>query len=244
MARQVFGHKLEEIQADILEVGSLVEKALHEAIDAMKRRDHYLSQFVIRDDKKINQRRLEIEERTLLLIATQQPVVAQDLRFAASAIVIAGELERMGDHAKGIARISDLIGDEPLTAQTLTDMSAMGKIAGVMLHDALDAFIKNDPNAARHVAAQDAQLDQLFDHVTSYLLNYMLTERSQVNTATYLTWAVHNLERIGDRVTNICERVVFIATGELPALGGNRAEQNSKTQAENIAASAALELEA
>ena len=245
MAREVFGYKLREIQADILDLGSMVEKALHEAVDALKRRDHSLSQFVIADDKKINARRLEIEERTLTLIATQQPVVAHDLRFAASAIVIAGELERMGDHAKGIARISDLIGEEEISVTAMADIISMSKIAGIMLHDALDAFVKTDPLLARSVASQDEKLDQLFDRSTQYLLKYMIEQPSRVNIATYLTWALHNLERIGDRVTNICERVVFIATGELPALGGKHAEKNfAQNPNEKVSASATLELEA
>jgi phosphate transport system protein len=219
MAREVFAYKLQEIQADILDVGSMVEKALHQAIDALKRRDHNLSKFVIKDDHKINERRLEVEEHTLTLIATQQPVVAHDLRFAASAIVIVGELERMGDHAKGIARISDLIEDVPIAPPLLTDILAMAKVGGVMLHDALSAFVKQDPAMARQVATQDARLDQIYDNVNQALLQQMLNDRTQLNTCTHLQWVTHNLERIGDRVTNICERVVFIATGELPALG-------------------------
>lgn len=244
MTRVVFGYKLKELQAEILDIGSMVERAVYQAADALKRRDNFLANLVIRDDQKINARRLELEEHTISLIATQQPVVAHDLRLAASAIVIAGELERMGDHAKGIARISNLIGNKQIDEQCLSDISTMSKLAGLMLHDALDAFVKIDIDLAKQVAERDDRLDRLFDSLTKNLIQTIIANRNVAGVDTYLLWACHNLERIGDRVTNICERVVFIATGELPNLGQQAEHDLDVVTAEPSAvASAVLELE-
>lgn len=244
MVRVVFNYKLKELQAEILDIGSMVEKAVYQAVDALKRRDSFLANLVIKDDQKINERRLELEDHTLTLIATQQPVVAHDLRLAASSIIIASELERMGDHAKGIARISNLIGDKLLDEQCLNDILTMSKLAGLMLHDALDAFVKTDVDMARQVAARDDRLDTLFDNLSKHLVQTLIANRNMAGVDTYLLWACHNLERIGDRVTNICERVVFIGTGELPNLG-HLVEQDAELVAAQSdgTASATLELE-
>jgi phosphate transport system protein len=235
MLRENFVHSLHELQDSVLELGSMVDKALHQAINALKRRDHYLAGFVIKNDVTINEKRYQIEEQALTLIAMQQPV-AHDLRFIAAVINIVGELERMGDHAKGIARISEILGEQPLS-KPLIDIPKMEEKCSAMLHEALDAFLKGDAAAARLIAEKDDEIDALYDVVYRDLMQIMLQDNSAVNGATYLLWSAHNLERFADRIVNICERVIFTATGELHDL-------NRHTRLLNLhQPSAGLELE-
>ena len=172
-----------------------------------------MGQQVINDDKQINQLRYAIEERCLELIATQQPA-AGDLRMTIAATHIAVELERMADHAAGTAEIVKRMYDEPLL-KPLIDLPIMSQIAKEMIRAALDAFVARDASAAEKVAARDDEMDTLYQQVFRELLTYMLEDPRNISRATYLLWVAHNLERIGDRVTNVCERVVFMATGKL-----------------------------
>jgi len=214
--RSTLERELEQIRSDILRMGSLVENAIERSVQALKNRDADLAQQVINDDVVINQLRFAIEEHCLELIATQQPA-ARDLRMVIAATHIAVELERMADHAEGTAEITRRIYQEPLL-KPLIDLPIMAQVAQEMIHAALDAFVAFDPDAAQKVAARDDELDDLYQQVFRELLTYMLEDPRTISRATYLLWVAHNLERIGDRVTNICERVVFMATGKLEEL--------------------------
>jgi phosphate transport system protein len=172
-----------------------------------------LAQDVINDDQKINQQRFGIEEACLHLITTQQPI-ASDLRTIAAVLNVITDLERMGDHAEGIAKISIIIGDEP-PLKPLVDIPRMEEMARSMLQRSMDAFMSRDASSAREIAAEDDAIDQLYDQIYRELLTFMMADPSTINRATHLLWVSHNLERIADRVTNICERVVFLTTGRM-----------------------------
>jgi len=171
------------------------------------------SRQLIADDRLINEKRFAIEADTLTLIATQQPI-AGDLRVLASVLEIAAELERMGDYAKGIANINLMIGEEPLL-KPLVDIPRMAEKARDMLHRALEAFIQRDVELAQAIPAEDDEVDALYNQVYRELASYILSNPRNIEQANYLLWAAHNLERTADRVTNICERVVFTVTGQM-----------------------------
>ena len=214
--RSTLERELEQVRSDILRMGSLVESAIERSVQALKNRDADLAQQVINDDQAINQLRYAIEEQCLQLIATQQPA-ASDLRVVIAATHIAVELERIADHAEGTAEITKRIYQEPLL-KPLIDLPVMAQVAQEMIHAALDAFVAFDADAAQKVAARDDEIDNLYQQVFRELLTYMLEDPRNISRATYLLWVAHNLERIGDRVTNVCERVVFMATGRLEEL--------------------------
>ena len=211
--RSALERELEQVRSEILRMGSQVESAIERSVQALKERDADLAQEVINNDAEINQLRYTIEEKCLQLIATQQPA-ASDLRMTIAATHIAVELERMADHAKGTAEIVKRMYDEPLL-KPLIDLPVMAQIAQEMIHAALDAFVAHDASAAEKVAARDDEMDALYQQIFRELLTYMLEDPRNISRATYLLWVAHNLERIGDRVTNVCERVVFMATGKL-----------------------------
>ena len=211
--RSHFDHQLSKLQDDLLLLASMVDKAVDRAVESLKRRDHATSERVIRDDLAINEKRFEIEERALMLIATQQPM-AGDLRVIASVIHIVTDLERMGDHAEGIAKINLLHCDQPLL-KPLIDIPRMADLCRDMLRRSMDAFIARDAEAAKLIAAEDDQVDQLYDQVYHELVMFMVSDPKTIERATWLLWTAHNLERIADRVTNICERVVFLVTGRM-----------------------------
>ena len=214
--RGMLERELEHIQSDILRMGSQVESAIERSVESLKNRDTQLAQQVINDDDEINKLRFAIEEECLELIATQQPA-ATDLRVVIAATHIAVELERMADHAEGTATLVKRLSDEPLL-KPLIDLPIMGQVACQMIHAALDAFIAHDAEAAQKVARRDDELDALYQQVFRELLTYMLEDPRTISRATYLLWVAHNLERIGDRVTNVCERIIFMATGKLEEL--------------------------
>lgn len=213
MPREIFDRELQRLQDEILSLGSMVEEALAKSVDALKRRDQERSREIIRMDKVINERRYAIESDCLILIATQQPM-AGDLRMLAAILDIAAELERIGDYAKGIGRINLMLGDRPLI-KPLIDIPLMVKKVIHMLHQALTAFVERDVELACAIPAQDDAVDELYNQVYSELMSLIMTDSSTVDQANYLLWAAHNLERAADRVTNICERVVFTVTGKL-----------------------------
>jgi phosphate transport system protein len=217
--RTAFHKKLREIQDDILAMGSMVSKAMLRSIDALKSRDIELARQIIADDQKINGKRFEIEEKCTQLIATQQPM-ASDLRIIIAILNITTEIERIGDYAVGIARIVIMIGDEP-SLKPLIDIPRMAEKTVDMLRRSLDAFIKRDADAARKIAAEDDLVDQLYDQVFRELLTFMAEDPKTITRATRLIWIAHNLERAADRVTNICERVVFIVTGKMEEIGAS-----------------------
>ena len=218
--RTDFRKKLREIQDDILVMGSMVEKAINRSIEALKSRDLDSAHQIITDDLQINQKRFEIEEKCIQLIATQQPM-AGDLRIIICGLYIISELERIGDYAEGTARIVIMIGDEP-PLKPLIDIPRMAQKATDMLRRSLDAAIKRDVDAARQIAAEDDEVDALYDQVFRELLTYMAEDPRTISRATRLLWVAHNLERSADRVTNICERIVFVVTGKMEEIGASK----------------------
>jgi phosphate transport system protein len=217
--RTVFHKRLREIQDEILVMGSMVGKAILRSVEALKDRDINLAQHIIDDDQGINKKRFEIEERCIELIATQQPM-ATDLRTIAAILNIITEIERMGDYAVGIARIVILIGGEP-PLKPLVDIPLMAEKTTDMLNRSLDAFINRNAEAAKKIAKEDDMIDNLYDQVFRELLIIMAEDPKTITRATRLMWTAHNLERAADRVTNICERVVFIVTGKMEEIGAS-----------------------
>jgi phosphate transport system protein len=194
-------------------MGSMVSKAIARSTEALQNRDLKLAQQIINDDQKINQKRFEIEEKCVQLIATQQPM-ASDLRAIISVLNIITELERIGDYAEGNAKIAIMIGNEP-PLKPLIDIPHMAEKTIDMLNRSLDAFIKRDADAAKAIIAEDDFIDNLYDQVFRELLFFMAEDPKTITRATRLIWVAHNLERSADRVTNICERVVFIVNGRM-----------------------------
>jgi phosphate transport system protein len=213
MPRESFERHLHELQDDVLILGSMVEKAISRSIEALKKRDLKLAGQIVAGDREIDLKRYEIEEKCTELIVTQQPV-ASDLRIIVAVLYIIVDLERIADHAGGIAKIAIMIGDEP-PLKPLIDIPRMAQKAIDMLHRSLDAFVKHDADAARQISAEDDEVDSLYDQVFRELLVFMMEDPRTVTRATRLIWVAHNLERTADRVTNICERVVFTVTGKI-----------------------------
>ena len=183
------------------------------AVDALKRRDLKKAEQIIDADQLVNQMRYAIEQETFVVIATQQPM-AVDLRTLAAVLEIATELERIGDYAKGIARIAIKMGTEPFV-KPLIDIPRMAEKARNMLHRGLQAFFGRNTELAREIPTEDDEMDALYDQIFRELITYIITDPRLVERASYLIWVAHNLERAADRVVNICERVIFMVTGEL-----------------------------
>jgi len=217
MPRINFEQHLQLLQEELLVLGSMVEKAITRSTDALKNRDLVLARQVIAEDLKINRKRYDIEEMCIQLIATQQPL-ARDLRVIIAVLNMIVDLERIGDHAEGNAKIAIMIGDEP-PLKPYIDIPRMAEKTNEMLRAALDAFIKRDAEAARRVIAQDDEVDNLYDQVFRELLTYMADDSKTISRATRLIWVAHNLERSADRVTNICERTIFVITGKVEEEG-------------------------
>ena len=214
--RRTLDREENQIKDDILRMGSLVDTAIDRAVTALKQRDGALAQQIIDEDQVINQLRFQIEEECLTVIATQQPA-ASDLRATIAATHVAVELERMADHATGIATITLRMLDQPLL-KPLIDVPLMANIAREMIRGALEAFIRHDAEMARQVAMRDDEVDELYQQVFRELLTYMLEDPKNISRATHLLWVAHNIERIADRATNLCERAIFISTGQLADL--------------------------
>jgi phosphate transport system protein len=211
--RTGFDREIQALQDDVLLMGSMVEKQLDRSVTALQHLDQESARRVIEGDQAVDAKRFEIEDHAINLIATQQPM-ASDLRTIVAALSIIVDLERMGDHAEGIAKIVLMHGDLPLL-KPLVDIPRMAERGGSMLHRSLDAFMTRDAELARAVAEEDDEIDQLYEQVYRELLTYMLNDPRTIDRATWLLWVAHNLERIADRATNICERVVFLATGHM-----------------------------
>jgi phosphate transport system protein len=218
--RAVYHKKLREIQDEILTMGSMTGKAVLRSVEALKSRDISAAKLIIDDDKKINNKRFEIEEKCIELIATQQPM-AGDLRTIIAILNITTEIERIGDYAEGIAKIVLMIGDEP-PLKPLIDIPRMAEKTVSMLQRSLDAFITRNAEAAKTIAAEDDFVDNLYDQVFRELLTFMAEDPKTITRATRLIWVAHNLERAADRVTNICERVGFIVTGRMEEIGSSK----------------------
>jgi len=226
MTRVAYENQIQELRDDVVAMASMVDKAIARSIDALQTQDVGLAKQVRKDDKIVNAARWTGEERALTLIATQGPM-AGDLRMIAAALQIFTDLERMADHAAGIAKIVIDTSDEALL-KPLVDIPRMSLIAREMLGDSITAFVEQNVVIARRVAIRDDAVDNLHDQIFRELLTYMMADPGTINRATHLLWASHNVERIADRVTNICERVVFTVTGETQELGGGRKKRQKE----------------
>jgi phosphate transport system protein len=220
MPRETLDRKIRHLKDEVLALDSMVENAVISAVEALKNHSVADAQAVYSGDALINKKRFEVENEVIITIATQQPIMASDLRLLASILEVAGELERMGDYAKGIARICSMIGDEP-HVKPLVDIPRMAEIAVDMLHRAVGAFVAADAASARRIPQEDDEIDRLYNQVYHDLVHIMLADPSTIDQSNFLMWAAHNLERMADRVANICERAVYIATGELKELSAS-----------------------
>ncbi len=218
--RSALDREENRVKSDLLRLGSMVEAAIDRSIAALKQRDGSLAQQIVDDDKLINDLRYRVEDECLTIIATQQPA-AHDLRIIVAATHVAVELERMADHAAGIASITLRMLDQPLL-KPLIDMPIMANIVKEMTRYGLDSFINTDIELARKTIARDDEVDQMYQQMFRELLTYMLEDPKNISRATFLLWVAHNLERIGDRATNLCERTIFVATGLMGDLNAGR----------------------
>jgi phosphate transport system protein len=218
--RAGFQDALQELQDQVLILASMADKAIDRAIAALKARDVELAQEVIDEDTLLDRRRTDIEERAITLIATQQPM-ASDLRAIVVILNIIVELERIGDYAEGIAKLAIRLADQPPLKQ-LIDIPRMAEKARSMLRRSIDAYVERDAEAARSIAAEDDEMDRLHEQVYRELLTYMIEDPRTITRATYLIWISHNLERIADRTTNICERVIYLVTGRMEDINAPR----------------------
>ncbi|NLP06195.1 phosphate signaling complex protein PhoU [Candidatus Fermentibacteria bacterium] len=201
-----------ELREQIVGMSGSVVEAMRESMRVLRSRDADAAGKLVEADESINTVRYDIEEKCLTLIATQQPV-AGDLRSLFSILEIATEVERIGDYAKGIARISIAMGEKPLARNMVTIPIAAEKVC-LMLEDAMKAFVASSAEAAREVAARDSEIDQLNDKIQRVILTFVMEDHRTIAEALHLTWVSHNIERAGDRIVNICERIAFTETGE------------------------------
>lgn len=213
MTRTRYDKQLQSLQDELLVLGSMVSKALLDSIDILRRQDLDAARQIIAKDRLINRKRYKIEDDCLTLIATQQPM-ARDMRLLAAVLEISSELERIGDYAKGIARITVYIGQQPLV-KPLVHLPQMCTVVVDMLRSSLDAFVNQDVAAARQIPKRDDEVDDLYNLINRELIQIITANPSTIDNANYLSWAAHNLERAADRSTNICERIVYTVTGEL-----------------------------
>ena len=212
MIRKTFENEIQQVKDEVLLLGSMVEHAIIASVEVLKKRDIKGAEKIIADDKEINKKRFAIENQLMILIATQQPM-AHDLRLLASTMEIISELERMGDYAKGIANINVRMGEEALL-KPLIDIPRMAQIGTSMLHRSLSAFINEDVETAKAIPVEDDEVDALYNQIYRELMMIIIQDPKSIERANWLLWVAHNLERVADRVTNICERTIFIATGE------------------------------
>ncbi len=213
MTRETLERKLQELLDEVLLLGSMVEQATLQSVRDLRNHDIRASEELYRNDKKINDKRFEIEEQTITLMATQQPM-ARDLRLLAAIFEVITELERMGDYAKGIGRITMNLGTES-RLKVPAELMTMAEISVDMLHRALEAFVTANAEEGRLIPREDDKVDELFKSLHAAILHQMIEEPSNLEQINHLLWACHNLERLADRVTNICERTVYVATGQL-----------------------------
>lgn len=211
--RTVIQEHLDDLEKDLNIMSEMVTRAIHRSVTALKEHDQEEAIQIKKDDKQINEIRWEIEEKAIKLIATQQPV-AKDLRKMIAVLNIITDLERMGDHAGGIASIILKLGDGP-SVKPLIDIPRMAEISVGMIESALKAYEERDESAARAIHKKDDQIDDLYNQVIRELVSIMIEDPKTITRCTYLIWVAHNLERIGDRVTNICERIVYLVTGDM-----------------------------
>jgi len=220
MPRLQFQRGLRAMEDGVLEMGSMVDRQIERAMQALMDRDLPLADAVVRDDGEVNRTRFHLDNMCVSLLAQQAPM-ASDLRLIVAVLAMISDMERMGDHAEGIARIVLLMHDEPLV-KPLVDLPEMARLARRMLADALDAFAERSVEAAYAVGPADDDVDRLYDHIYRDLVEIMTHDASTIEACTHLLWTAHNLERIADRATNVAERVIYTVTGMMPTMDVSR----------------------
>jgi phosphate transport system protein len=217
MARETFERQLQMMVDQVLVLGSMVEQAVLDSLDTLNRRDLAAARRIFEADHLINEKRYSIESACVTLIATQQPM-ARDVRFLAAILEIITELERIGDYAKGICKITQIISEDAIDPLLIDELQQMANFGIDMLRRSLDAFVIGDATTAREIPMEDAKVDQLYNRIYHKLMELMAEDISTIDRANHVMWAAHNLERMADRVTNICERIIYVATGEMEEL--------------------------
>jgi phosphate transport system protein len=216
MSRERFEQEMGHLQYQVLALGTMAERAVRSSVEALARQDLAAAQRIMDGDHLINERRFDLENEILTIIATQQPM-AVDLRKLASMLELVGEVERIADYAKGIANIAVMIGAEPLV-KPLVDIPRMADLACGMLNRALEAFARWDVDLARSVPKEDQEVDVLYERIYRDLIAVIVKDPRTLDQAIRLSWVAHNLERVADRVSNLCERVVFAVHGRMEEL--------------------------
>lgn len=217
MTRDYLDQTINKLNDDVLLLESMVSEATHDAVIALLDNDKVKAKKVYFNDNNINEKRFAMENECLITIATQQPL-ATDLRVLASILEIVTELERMGDYAKKIAKINLQLDQPANTLPAIIHLKEMMEITIQMMKRGVKAFVELDVETARALPAEDDKVDAIFKHITKELIENMMDDKSLVPLANELQWAAHNIERMSDRVVNICERTIFIATGVMNEL--------------------------
>jgi phosphate transport system protein len=213
MSRFTLDQEIKLVQDEMLLLGSMAEQAILNSVDALRRQDVAAARTIALEDKKINDKHFAIENHILIIFATQSPL-ARDLRLLAAMMEIITELERIGDYAKGIAKVAIRLADEDIPVP-IQEISTMADKATSMLHRALGAFISEDITAAYAIPKEDDEVDDLYLTVYRKIVQNMIKHPESIDHTNQILWVIHNLERTADRVTNICERIIFIVSGEL-----------------------------
>ena len=213
MSRFTLDQEIKLVQDEMLLLGSLAEQAILNSVDALRRRDVAAAKAITAEDKKINDKHFAIENHILIIFATQSPL-ARDLRLLAAMLEVITELERIGDYAKGIAKVAARLADDE-TPIPIREISTMADKATSMLHRALGAFVSEDLAAAYAIPKEDDEVDELYITIYRKIVQNMIKHPDKIDHTNQILWVIHNLERTADRVTNICERIIFIVSGEL-----------------------------
>jgi phosphate transport system protein len=220
MSRATLDKKIKQLMDDIQDLRCMVVNATRRSVAALRAHDVEAAHQIYKDDAQINEKRFKLESNCIITIATQQPIVAKDLRLLASILEVVGEMERMGDYAKGIAKACILIGEEP-HIKPLVDIPIMTDLVISMLNRSVTAFVNQDAESALLIPAEDDAVDKLYDQVYRDLVKVMLNNPAALEQANHLLWVAHNLERMADRVTNICERTIYAATGVIEEINAS-----------------------
>ncbi len=216
MTRELYLKELDTLKADVVRMATMAGEAIHAAVEALRDRDIARADRVIAEDDKIDALHMDLENRCMRLLATQQPM-ASDLRAIASVLAITIDLERMADHAEGISKAAKRLADQPLL-KPLIDIPRMEELVQQMLREAMDAFLRRDPALAEAMTKKDDEIDALRSQVFRELLTYMLSDPKTTPRALELLLVAQHLERAADHITNIGERVIYMVTGELREL--------------------------
>ena len=210
-----FDKDLETIEAMIMKMGGLAEASIADATRSFESRDIPLAEAVIERDKLIDELEASINAQAVQVLALRSPN-AVDLRLVLSVIKVSGNLERIGDYSKNMAKRTGMLLDLPDIENAGSSLRRLGRKVELMLKDALDAYIQRDPDLAEQVILQDSDVDQLYNGMFRQFLTYMMEDPRNITACMHLHFIAKNIERMGDHATSICEQVVFLATGELP----------------------------